>query len=266
MVDSTKPQVQFVIGGAQKGGTTYLNALLSKHPNITMPENEMHFFDTKYQRLSFEDYRHKVCGESHGIVCGEKTPSYSLTRTRIDRIARDFPEMKWVLALREPVSRALAQYNMYMVNHEPSLANLSFEDALSLERAPFVDSFGVNFDYRQGQSWYIQRGIYMRQIKYLLTKFPRDQLYIVTSDDMHDKQNFDQKALFSFLGVPYDKQIILPDQFVKHSENVMMKPETKSCLQEFFADYNEELFNFLQRPVPESWKSPSSYLIEYEHE
>jgi hypothetical protein len=91
----------------------------------------------------------------------------------------------------------------------------------------------------------------MRQIKYLLTKFPRDQIHIIFSDDMHDRDKFDLKALLKFLGVPH-YELSLDDDHVTKSKRTM-QPETEKCLRDLFAEPNKQLFEFLQMKMPESW-------------
>lgn len=50
MVTMNKMRVEFLVGGAQKGGTTTLDGYLRHHPEIGMATiKEVHFFDNELQ-------------------------------------------------------------------------------------------------------------------------------------------------------------------------------------------------------------------------
>ncbi len=45
----------FLVIGAQKAGTTWLHHNLRLHPQIWMPEGEVHYFDRKIKDARFSD-------------------------------------------------------------------------------------------------------------------------------------------------------------------------------------------------------------------
>ena len=71
-------RLDFILAGAQKSGTTALHYFLSKHPNITMgDQQEIHFFDNDAMFVSETDYEqlHKhypLVGPS--TIAGDCTP------------------------------------------------------------------------------------------------------------------------------------------------------------------------------------------------
>ena len=115
----------FLIIGAQKSGTTWLANMLRQHPDIFMPpEKELHFFDLKenyskgidWYRSFFSDYS----GEK---AIGEATPGYFslyLNQNEIRKyglitnipelICDEYPGIKLILCLRDPVTRAISAY------------------------------------------------------------------------------------------------------------------------------------------------------------
>eukprot|EP00470_Lotharella_oceanica_P006693 CAMPEP_0170198940 /NCGR_PEP_ID=MMETSP0040_2-20121228/69065_1 /TAXON_ID=641309 /ORGANISM="Lotharella oceanica, Strain CCMP622" /LENGTH=128 /DNA_ID=CAMNT_0010449011 /DNA_START=108 /DNA_END=494 /DNA_ORIENTATION=+ len=92
-----RTRVQFVIGGVQKGGTTTLLDALRGHPQVVMPNQEVHFFDWNSSQ-NITEYDLKVCGNAPAdVICGDKSPSYMHTKVAIERIAIANPDMKWIL-------------------------------------------------------------------------------------------------------------------------------------------------------------------------
>src|SRR5436309_14695183 len=83
-------RLDFVVAGAQKSGTTALHYFLSKHPNITMgDQQEIHFFDDDALFVSEPDYEelHKHYGPLvPSSIAGYWMPSYIYHETASGRI------------------------------------------------------------------------------------------------------------------------------------------------------------------------------------
>ena len=110
----------FIVAGVQKAGTTALSAMLCTHPSISFSKNkEAHFFDNlKRYKLGISEYLHNFhewdasrVGASLPLY-GESTPYYLASRDACRRISETIPEVKLVVLLREPVSRAHSEYQM----------------------------------------------------------------------------------------------------------------------------------------------------------
>ena len=110
-----QPQVNFLIAGAQKGGTTALFDYLAGFPDIAMPgTKELHFFDCEAQDWDAPDYAayHERFPNPAGRPCGEATPIYSYWPNSLERIATYNPAMRLILVLRDPVQRAWSHWRM----------------------------------------------------------------------------------------------------------------------------------------------------------
>ena len=88
----------FLIVGAMKSGTSTLAHCLRQHPQICMPEKELHFFDAQgrfEQRWTYgrEWYEAQFPLGSPGATYGEKTPTYSYVPGAAGRIYRMYPEL-----------------------------------------------------------------------------------------------------------------------------------------------------------------------------
>lgn len=230
------PKVNFFIIGAQKAGTTSIQYHLDQHPKISIPTNELHYFD---QDLSKYDY------DSTKSLIGVKTPSYSYIQKAIDEIYKYNPDAKLILSLRDPIYRAFSEWNMYK---QVGLTNDSFfktlEECKSLKLEQ-INKVGYHA---------LQRGLYFDQISYILTKFRRDQLHIVISEKMKNNSAFEIENILSFLGVEPCDSINYSTTIHKRSYKLNMTSDEYSYLEDFYKEHNEKLFNFLGYQIDE-WKN-----------
>ena len=74
------PRVNFLIVGAEKGGTTALFDYLGDYPDVALAdEKELHFFDDETRNWAAPDYGqyHARFPAPDGRPCAEATPIYS---------------------------------------------------------------------------------------------------------------------------------------------------------------------------------------------
>jgi hypothetical protein len=104
----------FIIGGTQKSGTTVLAGYLAHHPNISFAaRKELHFFDkTTNYKEGLSHYLSDFKTNNNTLIMGEATPFYLASRKACKRIADSFPDVKMIVLLREPASRAYSEYQM----------------------------------------------------------------------------------------------------------------------------------------------------------
>jgi hypothetical protein len=190
-------RLDFILAGAQKSGTTALHYFLSKHPHITMgDQQEMHFFDNDALFVSEPDYeelhkRYPLLGPS--MIAGDCTPSYLYYEPAVERIYKYNPKIKLLILLRNPVDRAFAHWNMQRFRgREP----LDFFNAVRDEQTRIAGappSEARRFAY-------VDRGFYGRQLARLFKFFPREQLEVLKFEDFQKKQAETLANIFSFLG------------------------------------------------------------------
>ena len=190
-------RLDFILAGAQKSGTTALHYFLSKHPHITMgDQQEMHFFDNDALFVSEPDYeelhkRYPLLGPS--MIAGDCTPSYLYYEPAAERIYKYNPKIKLLILLRNPVDRAFAHWNMQRFRgREPlDFFNAVREEQTRIAGAP--PSEARRFAY-------VDRGFYGRQLARLFKFFPREQLEVLKFEDFQKKQAEALANIFSFLG------------------------------------------------------------------
>lgn len=101
----------FLVIGAVKAATTWINAQLQAHPDIFMPGPEPHFFSTEFDRGL--DYYHGFFRDAGGAqMIGEKSADYLAHPQAPARIAAMLPGAQLVVQFRHPVDRAYSDYRM----------------------------------------------------------------------------------------------------------------------------------------------------------
>jgi hypothetical protein len=192
-------QVDFVIGGTMKGGTSALHAFLDQHPEIRMAlGKEVHFFDTDEHyragvRPDYDLYLRHFAPAPRTRLLGDATPIYLYWEPAPARVMAYNPRMKWVLLLRQPVERAYSHWNMLRQNGQEPLA---FADALAQESSRRA---GLSGQCRVFS--YLDRGYYARQLRRLFGEVPRRQVLVLRSEELRRDHDATLRRIFAFLGV-----------------------------------------------------------------
>lgn len=192
-------RLDFVLAGAQKSGTTALHYFLSKHPDITMgDQQEMHFFDNEEIFAGPVDYEllHRHYPPVGGsAVAGDCTPVYLFWKPAIERIWQYNPKIKLLISLRNPIDRAFAHWNMQRFKkREP----LDFLDALKEEENRAKEAAPL----QSRRHSYIDRGLYAGQLERVFKFFPREQVKIIKFEEFQNNNRATLDSIFEFLGVP----------------------------------------------------------------
>jgi hypothetical protein len=211
-------RLEFVLAGAQKSGTTALHYSLSRHPNITMgDQQEIHFFDNDALFVSEVDYEelHKhypSLGPS--TIAGDCTPSYIYHKPAAERIWKYNTKTKFLILLRNPVDRAFSHWNMQRFRgREP----LDFFDAVREEKTRIAGAPPAE----ARRFAYVDRGFYGQQLERLLKLFPRDQVKAIKFEAFKEKQRETLTSIFSFLGLEPLRSVRSKDRNVVPYERAM---------------------------------------------
>ena len=225
-------RLDFVLVGAQKSGTTALHYFLSRHPKITMgDQQEIHFFDNDALFVSEPDYEqlHKHYPLlAASTIAGDCTPSYVYHEPAMERIWQYNPKIKLLILLRNPVDRAFAHWNMQRFRgREP----LDFFDAVREEKTRIAGA--PRAEARRFA--YVDRGFYGQQLARLFKFFPREQVKAVKFEDFREKQRKTLASIFSFLGVKSPRSVRSKDRNIVPYERAM-NWEEKVFLHHLFAE------------------------------
>lgn len=248
----------FLIIGAQRCGTTSLQRYLIRHPCIAPAfRKEVHFFDrnlrkgTTWYREHFPSFLYKyyvmTILRRQFMTC-EATPSYIFYPHAPRRIFEIVPRVKLIVLLRNPVDRAYSHYQ-----HEVGLKYeaLSFEEAIKQEperlngerEKILVDEAYDSYRYRHYS--YMSRGVYADQLEVWMTLFPKEQIFIVRSEDFFAEPSRVFHQVLRFLELPAWE---LPNyKQYNGREYTTMDAATRRRLIQYFEPHNRRLYEFLGR-------------------
>jgi len=248
----------FIIIGSQKCGTTSLYDYICKHsdvyPAIT---KQIHYFDFNYEMkdrwyraffpLNLKKYFIKYLLRK-SFLTGEASPDYINHPYAPRRISQDLPNTKLIAIFRNPVERA---YSNYQHNIRDKKENLSFEDALKeeenrtkTERMKLQENeFYYSENFRQFQ--YVNRGKYIEEISEWLKLFSKEQLLILSTEELETNPSKVLEDIFSFLNIKNEQ--IVTTQKLNVGKYSDMKKETREYLQKIFRPYNEQFYKLTEK-------------------
>ena len=240
----------FLVIGAQKAGTTALYTYLRRHPDILGPFwKEVSFFD-RYWTKGEVWYRGQLPLRGEGKLVGEASPSYLFHPLAPERVFSVVPETSLVVLLREPGERAYSHYQ-----HELALGRepLSFEDALEAEDERLqgeVERLCADpkaFSLAWWNHTYVSRGLYADQLERWFELFPREQLLVLTTEELGARPAETYATILSFLAAPPHSLDASPRVFDR--DYAPMRDETREALTARFAEPNRRLEELLGRPL-----------------
>ena len=184
----------FFVVGTFKGGTTSIHQYLSQHPDIFMPalkEPRYFAYDTDnpehrnadaslYPVRSEEDYLGLFNGVAGQRAIGEASPIYLDSPQAAGRIAKFNPDAKIIVSLRDPISRAVSGYQMWVRSGK--------------EHRPMVDAL------RPGERW-IEGSLYAEKLRRYYDHFPAEHIKVLLFDELIADTPRAVQSLFEFLGV-----------------------------------------------------------------
>jgi hypothetical protein len=190
-VDQTK--IDFIGLGAAKSGSSWLATCMEEHPRIRFSKFKSNFFFnadygneyikdnwTNYPK-GLEWYLSQFPPAEHGFVRGEFGVSYLNDPVACERIKKHFPEAKLIVTLRNPVDMVYSLY-WYAHNTVEIKTPATFEEAVEKE-------------------FYLKRGKYYHWLKMYFDTFPKENIHIVTLDDIKNTPEDVMKGIYKFLEV-----------------------------------------------------------------
>lgn len=258
----------FLVLGAVKAGTTSLHRYLCEHPAVLCAAmKEVHYFSLRYP-LGERWYRSQFPLRSRTAIVrlrsgarpavGEATPAYLFDPRAPSRVHAFDPEMRLIAILRDPVDRAYAHYWWERATRDETR---TFEDALAWEEEVltpelerwFADPAYVSELPLFGRS-YVTRGRYAEQLERWLALFRREQLLVLTTEELKAEPAATMAQVARFLGIPEWAAPAYPHENV--STYPPMAPETRERLAAAFEPDNRRLEELLGRQLP--WARPAA--------
>ncbi|EGG20507.1 sulfotransferase [Cavenderia fasciculata] len=103
----------FIVIGAMKAGTTFLDFYLQRHPMVAKhTKKELWFFNSYYNKGIewYVQYFEPVVSLENPKLIGEATPFYINNPFTAARMFSTLRNAKFIMMMRDPVDRALSQY------------------------------------------------------------------------------------------------------------------------------------------------------------
>ena len=186
--------LDFVIIGAQKGGSTLVADALGHHPDVWMPPREVALFrDPLFSEGKAAELRRWIVQSSSCKLAGIKCPDY-LARAEVPpRLLDQDKPPQLVLSLRDPVSRAISTYFWHV-----RWGLLPLEDpSVGLKKVIDGVYSGSNPRAHEIMSW----SLYGSHLSHYLEYFKRDQIHVLFSEDLRVAPNETLRDVFRFLNV-----------------------------------------------------------------
>lgn len=222
-------KINLFIVGTQKGGTTALADFLAKHPNVYVVDGkEAHVFDNpELQNTSFEcidmAYQQLLSQYNGEEICCDATPIYMYFKEIPTRLFNYNPNARIIIILREPAERAFSHYQMEKRRGDEELgyysALLSEKKRLAADADPYqLGSAHRVFSYRS-------RGHYFSQLVNIYSSFPKENVLILTNDQLRLHHQRTLGKVTHFLNIPNveipSAKIFSGDYQIKFKERVV---------------------------------------------
>ncbi len=207
--------IRFIIVGATKSATTWLQQSLQRHPDIYMPDPELHYFSRNYHRGEAWYLSHFDNAAESPIV-GEKSNSYMDTPQAAERIYHDLASVQLIAQLRNPVERAYSDYCMLYRRGEVS------------------KDIGRYLDPRIAQGGrFLNGGLYYDQLRGFLDRFPAEQLLVLLFESIKSDPQRQLDLIQAFLKLDAGLQIPPLTEKIKDKTLPVISPGLRKILAPF---------------------------------
>jgi hypothetical protein len=236
----------FIVVGVGKGGSSSLYRWIVQHPLILSAlDKEVHFFQTAQYQFGQEWYQNQfpIVPQDSSFITGEATPWYYASFDVARKIKEYNPNIKLIIALRNPCDRAVSHYKL---NCQLGRESRRLEVVISSERKylnPLHNIYFPHENYWQYEHGHLLFGLYAYFLESWLNYFAREQLLIVKSEDLFQKPEPTLNRIFQFLGLP---EYRLPE-YVNYNPGRYASVDDRiyKRLSDFYRPHNQRLEEML---------------------
>ena len=240
--------------GVSRSGTTSTYMALKQHPGIMMTEQrEVHYFSFMQDRMQGQSGRlNQLRQRYRGLFSqkgdrlgGEFSPSYLFYPDADKRIINEYPDVKLICILRDPVSRAISDF---------------YYSGLEKETTPYdfmkqgVDEVRKQeIDFQPyAPSTVIYKGLYSQHLSRFEAEFPPEQLLVLTNTQLKEDGRRFFHRIFDFLGLDMIDvdfgEIYNPNEYPEERDD----SAAIELLSEFYADQVDFYHRLVERERSES--------------
>jgi Sulfotransferase domain len=248
--------------GTHRGGTTSLQRYLDQHPCVlrNFPRAQdvkgVRYFDENFFR-GVEWYRshfpttayRRYAGRLHGgpVLSGDASPYYLFHPAAAGRASKVVPEARIIVLLRDPIERA---YSHWKRERRDGREPLEFEDAVAAEpdrlRGEVERILGDDryYSYAHENFSYISQGLYLEPLRRWLDHYPRERVFIASSERFREDPQRVYDEVLEFLGLPAFRLLdAVPLNTTATGQD--LEPELRRALMAHVAPHNRRLEAYL---------------------
>ncbi len=239
----------FIVAGGQRCGTTSLFRALEQHPQMVRPtaHKGINYFDLNYHRgprwyaahFPLEAVARRRVPGGTAPIAFEASGYYMFHPAAVPRLARDLPDVKLVIMLRDPVERA---YSAWKHEKARGYETEDFVTALRLEHQRVdpddAGSGSTDRGFSHRHHAYTARSDYATQVEKILEHIPRDRLHVIYSEDFFATPPEEFTRLTEFLGaqapgsIVYDQHNARPSGSMPEEARALLRPRLQRTYEE----------------------------------
>jgi len=225
--------------GVAKAASSWLFNMCKEHPDVYVPHtpDNVNFFTVHYHR-GLDWYRETYFADYAGQKASiEFSNSYLVWEPALERIARDLPDVKLTLTLRNPVERAFLNWA-----HQHLKPTRKYDPA---------NGIGIPLDFvlhHHGHQWFgiwCGQGYYAYLLKRLYRHFSPDRVLVMIYDDLVANDQAFLNRFFEFMGVDPS---ITPSRI---AEDINKPPPTADPARWMTPDFRAELRKVFEDDIAE---------------
>lgn len=257
----------FLLCGANRGGTTALWRALISHPLVAPAtlHKGVGYFDLNYARGP-QWYRghfplrvvahHRTRRYGRPPLAMEASGYYLDHPAAVNRIAENLPGVKAVVMLRDPVERAHSAHRN--ATHRGFEA-LGFDEALAAEQDRNTgerERMAADPGYRSvadRHHSYLRRGQYVERLEVFFDLLGRDHVHVLFSERFAEHPEPEYAGVLDFLGLPGHRPEAGFGRW-NAAPPAQMSARARQLLEQHYAPYDERLETLLGEPL--AWRQP----------
>ena len=213
---SAKWRPSFLVIGAVKAATTWIQMRLQDNPAVFLPDPEPHYFSTGYEQGEESYHSFFKDRPPAARVIGEKSADYLAHPEAARRIAAMLPDARLIVQLRNPVERAYSDYKMF---YRRGTLTGPPEEYLSDLNNPFPR--------------FLRDGLYAQHLKRWLDVFPREQILVCLYENVKCNPRQVVEAVSSHIGVAPVFQPELARKRENNSQEAILSLPLRKALAPF---------------------------------
>ena len=199
----------FFLIGAPKCGTTSLYNWLSAHPNIFMPQKEIHWFNQDHGGgcvNSLQEYE-KLFGKAtrQHIAVGDASVWYLYSHAAVKNIILYNTDAKFIVLIRNPVDMAVSLHGQLYYTAQENIRDFESAWRMQDERVKFANIPSVCEDPAFLQ--YGKACLLGAQIARLYSTADKERVLVLLLDDFKKDPRTEYLKVLQFISVPDDGRI-----------------------------------------------------------